>query len=138
MVELIPIGSMSGELRKPHVLIGTPSGRRVIYELESGRIEGERLRATLKGTANGDWMTIGPDGTGTLDVRLLCETHDGALVFLQYRGRVEATSNGRATVYAAPTFETGDERYAWLNRIQAVAKGVFDGRTLTYELFEVR
>ena len=24
---------------------------------------------------------------------------------------------------AAPLFETGDERYRWLNRIQAVAKG---------------
>jgi hypothetical protein len=41
-------------------------------------------------------------------------------------------------VYAAPLFETGDERYAWLNRIQAVAKGTLDGPTLTYEIAEMR
>jgi hypothetical protein len=35
-------------------------------------------------------------------------------------------------------YETGDERYAWLNRIQAVAKGTLDGQTLTYEIAEVR
>jgi hypothetical protein len=43
-----------------------------------------------------------------------------------------------APVYTAPRFETGDERYAWLNRVQAVAKGELDGTTLTYEVFEVR
>ena len=43
------------------------------------------------------------------------------------------------TAYATPQFHTGDERYAWLNRIQAVSKGAFmpDG-TLVYEIFELR
>jgi hypothetical protein len=36
-----------------------------------------------------------------------------------------------------PRFETGDERYAWLTRIQAVGKSVFDGTKLEYEIFEV-
>jgi hypothetical protein len=34
-------------------------------------------------------------------------------------------------------FETGDERYLWLNGIQAVAKGVRDGATLTYEMYQL-
>ena len=46
--------------------------------------------------------------------------------------------NGRAPVYIAPRFDTGDDRYRWLNGVQAVGKGRFDGRTLTYELCEVR
>ena len=34
---------------------------------------------------------------------------------------------------------TGDERYAWLNRIQAVAKGTFTPEgTLIYEMYELR
>ena len=37
-----------------------------------------------------------------------------------------------------PLFETGDDRYRWLNRVQAVAKGVLDGLALTYEVCEVR
>jgi hypothetical protein len=41
-------------------------------------------------------------------------------------------------VYSTPRFETGDDRYRWLNRMQAVGKGTFDGRTLRYELYEVR
>ena len=43
------------------------------------------------------------------------------------------------TVYAAPLFHTGDERYEWINRIQAVAKGRFESpSTLVYEMFELR
>ena len=41
-------------------------------------------------------------------------------------------------IYAAPLFDTGDERYTWLNRIQAVSKGMVDGLTLTYEIYELR
>jgi hypothetical protein len=43
-----------------------------------------------------------------------------------------------ATVYTAPRFETGDERYTWMNKIQAVAKGVISGGVLRYELYELR
>ncbi len=35
-------------------------------------------------------------------------------------------------------FETGDARYAWLNKIQSVAKGRLDGSNLVYEIYEVR
>ena len=137
-IELVPLATMTAELTKPFVLRDTPAGTRQIFEVESGRIEGERFNATMKGRASADWLAVGPDGTGTIDVRALVETEDGALVFIQYQGRVDATQNGRAPVYIAPRFETGDERYRWLNGIQAVGKGRFDGRTLTYEICEVR
>ena len=41
-------------------------------------------------------------------------------------------------IVTAPTFQTGDERYAWLNKIQAVGAGYLgeDG-VLTYSLYEV-
>ncbi|MFI4972541.1 MAG: hypothetical protein ACHP7H_07670 [Hyphomicrobiales bacterium] len=41
---------------------------------------------------------------------------------------------------AAPLYDTADPRYAWLNKIQAVAKGVVtpDLRRLDYEIFELR
>ena len=39
----------------------------------------------------------------------------------------------------SPRFETGDERYAWLNRIQAVRKGtVNEDLSIDYEWYEVR
>jgi Protein of unknown function (DUF3237) len=113
-IELVDFATMTAELRPPMVLSGTPAGDRMIFEVESGRLEGNRIRATLKGRAAAGWLTVGPDGTGALDVRALVETDDGALVFIQYNGR-----------------------YRWLNRVQAAGKGTFDGRTLRYELYEV-
>jgi len=138
-IELVPLCTATITLKDPMMLPNTPSGMRTIVEVEAAKLEGERLSATLKGTAAADWATIGPDMTCTLDVRTTFETHDGALVFTHYRGRIDLSKPpGESPVYAAPLFETGDERYAWLNRIQAVAKGKLDGPTLTYEIFEVR
>ena len=39
---------------------------------------------------------------------------------------------------SAVQFETGNERYGWLNRVQAVAKGVLEGNVITYEVYELR
>jgi len=135
---LIPLARMTIQLRSPIVLDGTPVGSRWIFEVESATIEGDRVQGTNKGSANADWFVLGPDGTGTLDVRALIETHDGALIFSHYQGRTDVAAGGAAPIYAAPLFETGDERYAWLNKIQAVAKGSLDGLTLTYDIFELR
>ena len=136
-VELVPLATMTAELAAPFMLADTPVGNRVIFEVVSGTLEGERIRAKMKGNAAADWLRVGPDHTGTIDVRALVETDDGALVFIQYEGRVDSDSPS-GPIYIAPKLETGDDRYRWLNRVQAVGKGFFDGTTLTYELYEAR
>ena len=135
---LVPLATMVAELRPPRVLPNTPAGTRMIYEVVSGSISGERLNAQLVGDSAADWLLVGPDGTGTLDVRSLVETDDGALVFLQYHGRVDLSGGADAPLFSTPRFETGDERYSWLNKLQAVGKGSLVGTTLTYELYELR
>jgi hypothetical protein len=46
-------------------------------------------------------------------------------VGVRYGGRVDAARGlGGAPVFATLQFETGDDRYVWLDRIQAVAKGI--------------
>jgi hypothetical protein len=137
-IELVPLCTMVAELADPLVLTDTPVGTRVIVEVKSFTVEGERLTAKSKGTAGADWLTIGPDGTGTLDVRATMETHDGALVYVYYQGRRDFSEGMDAPLYTAPKFEVGDERYRWLNKVQAVGKGVLDGSTLTYEIYELR
>lgn len=101
---------------------------------DAGDLEGERLAASVHGMASGDWAILDARGVVTLDVRLVLKTDDGALIFAAYRGR--AVVGG--AVFAAPTYDTGDRRYLWLNTVQAVAKGTLDGDELTYQTFEVR
>jgi hypothetical protein len=140
--ELVPLGTLWAAFGEIHTLEGTPAGTRMTVDVADVRVEGERLRGRMRGTAAADWGIVGPEGTFMLDVRWTMETHDGALVYLQYHGRCDV-SGGVADpgpLYIAPRFETGDPRYAWLNRMQAVGKGKVDfGRSeIRYALYELR
>lgn len=119
-----------------------PAGRRLMVTIREVICEGERLRAHLKkGTAAGDWMIISPDGTALVDIRLTLETDDGALIYVEYQGRRDFTQVYQGVdspVYIAPRFETSDERYCWLNKIQAIGKGTVDGDSRVYEVYEIR
>src|SRR5260370_16883486 len=122
-----PLCRLDAELAEPIVLPNTPSGTRRILEVLSLRLTGERLVATLKGRAAADWLTLSPDGRiGTLDVRCTLETGDGAVIFMQYGGRVRIASSSHGThqLYVAPRFATGAKRYTCLHTIQAVSKAV--------------
>ncbi len=70
---------------KPPIEVGAgPAGTRLIYGLESARMDGERLRAEMLGAAAADWLVIGPEGTGSLDIRATFRTDDGAVVYAHY------------------------------------------------------
>ena len=140
-IELVPLCTATITLAAPFILPDTPLGTRVIAECQAFDVAGERITAHLKGNAAADWLTVDGRAQGTLDVRTLLETDDGALIFVSYRGRLDlAGGPGAAPTYSAPLFDTGDERYAWINKIQAVGKGQLsaDGTTLVYEIAEVR
>jgi len=139
-IELVPLCTATIRLAEPFFVPDTPLGTRVIAECRSFDVTGERITAHMKGSAAADWLTLDGRFQGTLDVRTLLETDDGAPVFVSYRGRIDlAAGADAATSYAAPLFDTGDERYLWLNRIQAIAKGAVSdgGTTLVYEMYEV-
>lgn len=137
-LELVPLCDIDITLSDQVVVGQGPSGFRVVAEVGSVAVEGERLKGVGKGTSGADWLTV-VDGICTVDVRFSIETHDGAVVFVSYRGRSDFREGpGAHPIYAAPTFETGDERYAWLNLVQAVSKGTFDGTHVRYEIAEVR
>lgn len=137
-IELIPLCTIEIVLGD-QVFVGSgPAGLRVIAEVASGKVRGDRVRGSLRPHAGADWLTI--NGTvGTVDVRSTLETDDGAVVYVTYGGRIDLTDGpGAAPIYMAPRFETGDERYAWLNTVQAVGKGELVGSDLSYVLAEVR
>ena len=136
-IELVPLATMRATLATPFVLDGTPVGRALHLRGRRSAGRGRAAERDVEGSAAADWLVVGPDGTGTLDVRMLLETHDGAAVFMQYNGRVDLASGAAPITYTAPRFETGDDRYRWLNKIQAVGKGELDGDVLVYELYEL-
>jgi hypothetical protein len=142
-VELVPLCTLRVQLKPPIVVGAGCAGTRVIVEVASVQVKGDRLSGEMEGGAVADWILIGPEGTATLDVRATLRTDDGALIFVQYNGKsagdMSAGIQLPATVYVAPRFETSDERYAWLNRVQAVGKGIVnEDLSLDYEWYEVR
>jgi hypothetical protein len=139
-IELVPLCTMRVQL-KPPIEVGTgPAGTRLIFEAESVKFSGDRFSGEMVGVASGDWLLVGPEGTATLDIRATYRTHDGAIVFGQYHGRMDASEglDLPKTIYVTPRFETGDERYAWLNRIICVGTGARRPAAVELEIFEVK
>jgi hypothetical protein len=130
--------------------LGTsPLGRRRIINITGGRFTGERLSGrVLPGGA--DWQVIRADGVADLDARYTLETTDGALIYVRNRGYrhgpadvLQRLSAGEAVdpalyyMRTTPLFETGDARYAWLNRMICVATGARRPAAVELEVFEV-
>lgn len=137
-MELVPLCNVDVVLEAPIDVGVGPAGWRLIFEVASAEMKGDRLSGTMRGRATADWLTL-VETTGALDVRATFETYDGAVIFAQYRGRTDITGGpGSAPIYVAPLFETGDARYTWLNTIQAVGKGILNGLNLSYEWYELR
>lgn len=141
MIELVPLCEMVVELL-PSLNVGTgPAGSRSVGAISAATVTGERLNATLAGPSAADWL-VRTGSIGVIDARLTLRTHDDALIYMTYGGRLSLSGSNAMVAYSSPVFETGDERYAWLNGVQAVAKGKVemsaDGARLVYEICEVR
>ena len=138
-MELVPLCTLEATIGGMHMIGTGPAGARTIAEVSGGSMSGERVNGTVKGNAAADWMLTSKDGIATLDVRVVVETDDGALIYITYEGRADWSEGpGTKPIYMAPKFETSDERYAWLNSVQAVGKGQLGAGTVTYEIAEVR
>jgi hypothetical protein len=136
-------------LGPPQELGPAPLGRRRIIPISGGRFRGERLCGrVLAGGA--DWQIVRADGVAELDARYTLETEDGALIYVRNRGyrhgprevleRLAAGEDVDPALYymrTTPLFESGDERYAWLNRIVAVASGARRPAAVELDVFEV-
>ena len=149
MAKLEYLMGYRADLATPVEVGAAPAGARRIFDVKGGSFEGPRLRGRIL-PGGGDWLLIGHDGVGRLDVRATFETHDGGRIYVQYYGVIEldekvekALAEGGETQYGEshfvtqPRFETGDERYAWLNRVVAVAEGRVLPSAVEYRVFEV-
>lgn len=137
-------------LAAPQELGEVPLGRRRIIGITGGRFSGDRLSGrVLPGGA--DWQVIRADGVADLDARYTLETADGALIYVRNRGYrhgpddvLEKLAAGKPVdpglyyMRTTPLFETGDRRYAWLNRMICVATGARRAAAVELEVYEVK
>ena len=149
-MKLQPLLKAEITLAAPQELGDSPFGRRRIINITGGRFSGERLSGrVLPGGA--DWQVIRPDGVADLDARYTLETSDGALIYVRnhgYRhgpadvirkiGAGEAVDPSLYYMRTTPLFETGDARYAWLNRMICVGTGARRPNAVELEIFEVQ
>jgi hypothetical protein len=122
-----------------------PAGSRLVIPVTGGWVKGARLNGTVVGPG-GDWALLGGDGFARLDVRGQVETDDGAVIYVSYGGLLELNEAamgglaGGSTAYddhyfrITPRFETGDDRYRWLNTALFVGRGRLVPDAVEYEI----
>ena len=139
-------------LTEPVTIGAVPVGQRVIFPVgPGGTFEGPKMKGKVL-PLGGDFALIGGNTCLNLDVRAALETDDGARIYMTYVGRVNVEPVAdrffddakRGTIKPeelyfriAPTYETADERYEWLNRIVAVGVGQFTDTGVRYSVYQI-
>jgi hypothetical protein len=116
--------------------VGFPGGERVTVSVTGGTFEGPRLKGTVL-TPGGDWLVRRPDGSSVLDVRVTLQTDDTQLIYMSYRGIMYTPKGGKQYWRTIPMFETGAEKYSWLNQIVCVGVGIPTPGKAVYRVFQV-
>ncbi|RDH74556.1 DUF3237 domain-containing protein [Mycolicibacterium moriokaense] len=134
---------------QPAQLISTTTGTRLTFIVDGGAIDGPRLCGEIL-PGGGDWLVVGSDQIGRIDVRATLRTHDGALIHYETRGVIKIPADGldrlasgevlpfgETYVRTTPTFETADQNYAWLNEIVAVGYNVLSENHIDYRIYRL-
>jgi hypothetical protein len=137
-------------LEAPQVIGATPLGQRSVFIVTGGTFEGHRLRGTVL-PGGGDWLLSFAGGHNELDVRATIKTDDGALIYVRYQGvlHVDPAVAARGAsgedldpasyYFRVPMrFETGHEKYAWLNTLVCIGYGAFGPGTVSYRVFGIK
>ena len=145
-----PLFDISITVDPPQNLGATPLGMRRIVPVTGGSFKGERVSGIVMPNAAADWILVRADGSIQLDVRLTLKTDDGELIYMNYRGIrnsspevSERLANGELVdpseyyFRTAPVFETGSDKYAWMNNIICVAVGERVPTEVKYKIFEI-
>ena len=144
-----PLMSLKLQVGAMQAIGPAPGGDRRVGVVGGGTFTGERLNGiVLPGGA--DWIIVRADGSMLLDVRLVLQTDDGALIGLTYRGLRHGPADVMAKVAAgepvdpssyyfrtAVLFETSADKYRWLNGVFGIGTGSRTAAGPEYEIFEL-
>ena len=129
-----------------------PLGRRVLNAVHEGCFYGHRLKGRIN-PGTGDWM-LTRNGIRVVDARIVLQCDDDAIIHMSYGGRIwfdeavlPALGNtetrhlidpSRYYFRTNPVFETGHQKYLWLNSVVGIGNGrLIKGGGVAYDVFEV-
>ena len=125
------------------------AGKRRIIPIIGGTVRGPKINGKIL-NLGADWQTVFPDGMAELDTRYAFETDDGAIIEILnfgYRhgapeviaavGRGEPVDPSQYYMRTHARLETGDERYAWVNRMLFVGAGGRNRNSVEIALYAV-
>ena len=140
---------LNPELDDAQVLGDTPLGTRRILYMKGGAFSGPRLRGQIL-PGGGDWVLLRRDGVAQLDIRLTLRTDDDELIYVSCDGIFDIAPAVRQRIMqgaevdpseyyfrTALGFETGAQKYSWLNRLLAVGVGKRTAAGMETEVFAV-
>ena len=133
---MIPFATLRLEVDLDETLpIGPgPGGQRGVAFIAGGRLEGDRIAATVLGGE--DWYVRCDDGSLLIDVRLTLHTDDDAFMTLSYTGELTGSPEALAALGRGEKMRPGsygiainaisgcgDERYEWLDGVALTGIG---------------
>ena len=140
---------MEIDLAESFFLGDTPHGGRRIDVFGGGRFAGPKLNGSIL-AGGSDLLMARPDGATQPDVRLTLKTDDAAVILVTYRGvrhaapdvmtrlaNEEPVDASEYYLRNTPYFETGSEKYGWLNRVVAVGLGQRMPGAAVYDVYEI-
>lgn len=130
----------------------TPGGQRILDAVKHGEFKGERLNGSIN-PGTGDWRLVRSDNTSVVDARIVLLTNDNATIHMSYSGRIVVSPDilgdmrdpekryliDRSKYYfrITPFFETGAEKYLWMNNIVCIGTGRLIKDGVSYDIYEV-
>ena len=117
--------------------------------MTGGKFEGEYFNAKVL-PGGDDWITVREDGTIIQDVRITLETDDEEIILMTYRGvrtgdrsvlnRLDQGEEVDPDEYyfrTNPVFETGSEKYHWMNNRIFISNGIRMPESVSYSIYTV-
>ena len=127
----------------------TPRGLRRMIPITGGTFEGPNVKGIVI-PGGYDFQLLRNDNVMEIDARYVLQTNDGALITIVNRGLrhadkevMQQMANGievSPSLYyfrSVPQFETGSEKYDWLNRSVFIANGVRKPAEVIIGVFKV-
>lgn len=111
-------------------------GNRQIVPVIGGTFEGPKLRGKVM-PPGADWLVRINDNLRWLDIRTLLLTDDDQRIYLTYRGVLYTPPGQPRHQRVIMMFETGSEKYAWLQNMVAVGVGYTVPQRVPYHVHQI-